>query len=226
MSFNFSQPAAGSDWKAKDFVGHLIVFFPRRLEENIATQFGTSDALRVDLVVLTAQGGPQVEENVLLFQKPLIGSLSGNIGKDPVLARLAQGTAKANQSAPYILQPFSQEDAAYAGQYMQSVGGNPFQSAPQFGSAAGNPAPQVPHVPLPTAAPAPAPAYAPPAQQQPAPAYQAAQPNPGYQAAPPAQPQPPAGGMVTMPNGQVVSAETAAAAANLGMTFGTPPPQA
>ncbi|WP_433415064.1 hypothetical protein ACQP1V_36340 [Microtetraspora malaysiensis] len=203
MSFGFSQPSAGSDWKAADHVGHLILFYVREIRENIVTTFGNSDAIAVDLVVLTDPSGPRAEPQVLLFQKALIGSLRGSIGKEPVLARLGQGTAKAGQSAPYILQPYSEQDAAYATTYLQSVGGNPFQTAPSFQQA-----------PVPQTAPA-APAPAPLPQTPAAPAPAAA---PTLAA--------PAAGVITLPNGQQVTPETAAALAQLGMSMPPAPPAA
>lgn len=212
MSFSFSQPAAGSDFRAADHVGHLLLVYVRELRTGIVTTYGTSDAIACDVVVLTDPAGPRCEPQVLLFQKPLIGSLKNSIGKDPVLARLGQGTAKPGQSAPYILNPFTEQDAAYATSYLNSVGGNPFQTAPSFAA----PAP-VPAAPLPQAAPAPIPAQAPAPATYPAPAPQAAAPAPVPAPAPAAPP-------VTLPTGQTVTAEQAAAMAALGMT--TLPPAA
>ncbi|WP_326637310.1 hypothetical protein OG884_26620 [Streptosporangium sp. NBC_01755] len=218
MSFGFSQPAAGSDFRAADHVGHLLLVYVRELRTSIVTQFGTSDAIACDVVVLTDPAGPRCEPQVLLFQKPLIGSLKNSIGKDPVLARLGQGTAKPGQSAPYILNPFNEADAAFATQWLQSVGGNPFQTAPSFAPPAAL-AP-VPAAPLPQAVPAPIPA------QAPAPAYPATYPAP-QAAAPAPMPAPapaPAAPPVTLPTGQQVSAEQYAAMAALSMT--TLPPAA
>lgn len=242
----FSQPSAGSDFKAADHVGHLLLIYVRELREGIVTQYGTSEAIGCDLVVLTDQKGPRPETQVLLFQKPLIGSLRQNIGKDPVLARLGQGTAKPGQSAPYILNPFDEQDKAFAEQYLHSVGGNPFQAAPNFQPPA--PAP-VPAVPLPTAAPQAAyppaypPAYpaapqapfpaapgsgvgvpaaaAPVAQQYPAP--QAPQvPQQQYAPAPVPAQAPAPQHLVQLPNGQMGTPEQAAAIQALGMN-GMPP---
>ncbi|GAA3441044.1 hypothetical protein [Planomonospora venezuelensis] len=207
--FAFAQPSAGSDFRAKDHVGHLLLIYVRELRSGIVTQFGTSDAISCDVVVLTDQSGPRLEPGVLFFQKPLIGSLTGSIGRDPVLARLGQGTAKPGQSAPYILQPYTEQDAAYATQYLNNVGGNPFQTAPSFAPAAPAPAPVAP---LPQAVPQAAP-VAPVGYPSGAPAV-AAQPIP--QAPAPAAlpvPQPAAPGQMT--------AEAQAAMAALGMQ--TPP---
>lgn len=137
---NFSQPSAASDFRAADHIGHLLLVYVRELRVDIVTTYGTSDAIACDVVVLTDPAGPRREPGVLFFQKPLIGSLKNAIGKDPVLARLGQGVAKPGQSAPYILNPFNEQDAAFATQWLTSVGGNPFQTA----SAIQQPAPVAP----------------------------------------------------------------------------------
>ncbi|MEU3162919.1 hypothetical protein [Streptosporangium sp. NPDC006930] len=201
----FKQPSAGSDFKAADHIGHLIIFYVRELREGIVTSFGTSDAISVDLVVLTDPKGPRPETQVLLFQKPLIGSLRTSIGGEPVLARLGQGTAKPGQSAPYILQPFNEQDAAFATQYLNSVGGNPFQSTPTFAAPAPAPVAQAPVAPLPQAVP-------------PQAAYPAPSPAPAAYPAPQAAPIP-----VPAPAGNQ-QAEAMAAMQALGMTVPPPAP--
>lgn len=241
----FQQPSAGSDFKAKDHVGHLLLIYPRDVREGIVTKNGTADAVNVDLVVLTDQAGPRLEMQVLLFQKPLVSSLRGNIGKDPVLARLGRGNPQPGQEpdrAPYLLNPFDEQDAAFATQYLQSVGGNPWGAAPNFQAPAAVPAP-IPAAPLPAAVPQAVPAAYPPAT--PAaypPAYPAAYPAPAPAPVPAAYPAPqaapvpqqqyaapaapaapaPAQHMVQLPNGQFGTPEQAAAMQALGM-HGMPP---
>ncbi|MBG0830534.1 hypothetical protein HS041_22490 [Planomonospora sp. ID67723] len=195
----FAQPSApGSDFKVSDYVGHLFLIYPRELRQGIVTSNGPADAISADLVLLTDPNGPRAETGVLIFQKMLIGSLKGKIGADPVLGRLARGVAKPGQTAPYVLNPFDDNDAAYATQYLNSVGGNPFPQAAPFTAPA--PAPQAaPVAPLPQAAPVPQQAAA----AYPAPAYPA--PAPAPQAAP-----------VPVPVG-AGTAEAQAAAAALGM---------
>jgi hypothetical protein len=243
----FSQPTAGSDFKAKDHIGHLLLMYPREIRQGIVTKYGPSDALSLDLVVLTDQAGPRLETQVLFFQKGLMNSLKGNIGGDAVLARLGQGTATPGQDPPYILIPFTEQEGAFATQYLQSVGGNPFQSATNFQAPAPAPVPAVPAAPLPTAAPAAAyPAAYPPAYpatpQAPFPAapgggvgvpaaaapvaqqYPAPQPPqvPQQQYAPAPVPAAAPQHLVQLPNGQMGTPEQAAAIQALGMN-GMPP---
>ncbi|MGA5764496.1 hypothetical protein [Nonomuraea bangladeshensis] len=152
----FAQPAPSSDVKIADYVGHLILFYPRSIRAGVITSNGVADPIVADVVILTHPDGPKAEANVLIFQKVLIGSLKNSIGQDPVLGRLARGVAKPGQSAPYVLNEYDQNDAAYATQYLNSVGGNPF---PSFQPAAQAPAPAA----APVAAPAPVPVPATPA---------------------------------------------------------------
>jgi hypothetical protein len=204
----FQQPTAGSDFRAADHIGHLLLIYPRELRVGIVTAYGTSDAIGVDLIVLSDPAGPRTETQVLFFQKPLIGSLKGSIGKDPVLARLGQGTAKPGQSAPYILNPFTEQDAAFATQYLQSVGGNPFNTAPAFQQAAAS-APAPAPAPLPVAVPQAAPAAYPVPQAAPA-------------AAPVQVPPAAAGQAITLADGRTVTPEQYAAMQQLGMVPATP----
>lgn len=207
----FQQPTAGSDFKAADHIGHLLLIYVRELRQGIVTTFGTSDAISCDVVVLTDPAGPRCEEQVLLFQKPLIGSLKNSIGRDPVLARLGQGTAKPGQSAPYILMPFNEQDAAFTTQWLASVGNAPFQAAPALQQPA--PVATVPQtVPLPQpVAPAIASAPMPQAPGVPAQAPQWAAPVPQAPVA-----------AVPVPQAAPNAAEVAAAMAALNMQ--APPP--
>ncbi|MFF4412137.1 hypothetical protein ACFYY8_06360 [Streptosporangium sp. NPDC001559] len=205
----FAQPAApSSDFKISDYPGHLLLIYPRELRSGIVTVNGAADAISADLVLLTDPSGPRTESGVLIFQKVLIGSLKSSIGKDPVLGRLGRGVAKPGQTAPYILEQYTDADATYATQYLQSVGGNPFPQAAAFQAPAA-PAPAPVHAPLPQPV---APVAAVPAP--------VAAPAPAPVAAPI-----PAGPPVTLPTGQTVSAEQAAAMQALGMTtLPTPAP--
>ncbi|MFB4276061.1 hypothetical protein ACBJ59_12255 [Nonomuraea sp. MTCD27] len=222
----FQQPTAGSNFKAKDHVGHLLLIYVRELRTGIVTQYGPSDAISADVVVLTDQNGPRVEPGVLFFQKPLIGSLRNEVGKDPVLARLGQGVAKPGQDPPYILNPFDQNDADWATQWLTSVGGNPFQTAPALQQPAA-PVPQVPQAPvapLPQAAPAAFPVPAGVGAGVPAPVAAPIPQAPGVPQAPPqwATPQAAPAPIPTAPMAN--SPEAAAAAAALGMQVPPPAP--
>ena len=62
-----------------------------------------------------------------IFQGALIGSLKGAVGGDPVLGRVGLGVKKPGQNAPYILMPFTAQDAVIATAYIQRLP-QPFQA--------------------------------------------------------------------------------------------------
>ncbi|MEV7011568.1 hypothetical protein [Streptosporangium sp. NPDC051022] len=228
----FAQPASpSSDFKISDYPGHLFLIYPREHRTGIQTTLGTAEAISADLVLLTDQSGPRTETNVLIFQKVLVGSLKNSIGKDPVLGRLGRGVAKPGQTAPYVLEQYTDADAAYATQYLQAVGGNPFpQASPFQAPPAAAPVPAPAHAPLPQTAPVPVP-QAPAAPFPAAPGVSVGVPAPvaampqqyaatgqAIAAAIPTPAPAPVAAPITLPTGQQVSAEQAAAMAALGMT--------
>ncbi len=97
----------------KDLMGELVLFTPTEHVEEVATDFGTKDAVVTDLIVLTAEGGPAEYTDVMIFQGSIIGSLkrkvpvytNGVLTREgrKVLAVIGKGEAKKGQNAPYIL---------------------------------------------------------------------------------------------------------------------------
>ena len=115
---NFSQPAAGSTFRPADYQGHLLLVWPTEHRTGIKTDYGESDAIAARVVVLDGENGYEEHENVLFFQSALIGTLKPSVGNSkPVLGRLGRGTSKPGQSAPFILTPFTEEDAQAARAY-------------------------------------------------------------------------------------------------------------
>jgi len=117
----FQQPSAGGDQvKVNEIIGALVLVHVREYREGIITSFGPSDAVAVDLHVLDGPKAGESFENTLIFQKALIGALRSAAGGQPVLGRIGQGTAKPGQSAPYILTPYTEQDAALATAWINS----------------------------------------------------------------------------------------------------------
>ena len=115
----FDQPNAGSSFQAKDYVGALLLVYPRSHEQGITTSIGVKDAIRADLVVLDGPSGiPEIHVDVLLFQMALIGQLRANVGRDPVLGRLTLGVAKPGMNPPYRLDSFTPADGQVAEKYL------------------------------------------------------------------------------------------------------------
>jgi hypothetical protein len=115
---NFSQPASGSKFRPADYQGHLLLVWPTEYRSGIKTDYGESDAVAARVVVLDGEQGYEEHDNVLFFQAALIGTLKPSVGNNkPVLGRLGRGTSKPGQSAPFILTPFTEEDAKSAREY-------------------------------------------------------------------------------------------------------------
>jgi hypothetical protein len=124
----FQQPSQGDRLDMKDLLGSLVLIWVRELREGIPTPYGEREAIAADVHVLDGAKGGEKFENSLIFQAALIGSLRGAAGGDPVLGRIGQGVAKPGQSPPFILQPYTEQDAALATGYIQRMP-KPFQPA-------------------------------------------------------------------------------------------------
>ena len=115
------QPSQGDQVKVAELLGCLVLIWVKEFREDIPTAYGPSDAIACDVHVLDGAKGGEKFESTLVFQKALIGSLRSAIGGEPVLGRIGQGVAKPGQSPPYILQPFTDADAALATGYIQRM---------------------------------------------------------------------------------------------------------
>jgi hypothetical protein len=146
----FQQPSQGDKVNVSELLGCLVLIWVREVREGITTPYGEKEAVACDIHVLDGAKGGETFENSLIFQAALIGSLRYAAGGEPVLGRFGQGFAKPGQSAPYILEPFTDADAAIATHYISQLG-KPFQP-PANGSS---PAPAAAAVKTPAAAPVP-----------------------------------------------------------------------
>lgn len=129
----FQQPSpAGDQFKVSDHVGCLVLIYSREYRENIVTNAGTTDAVAADVHVLDGTDAGQSFRNTLIFGRALIPSLRGAIGGDPVLGRIGQGVAQPGKTAPWMLQPFEDADAAKATAWLAA---NPQGIAPAVQAA-------------------------------------------------------------------------------------------
>ena len=111
MSMFVSPSAANGDSiKPADVEGHLLVVEPIEYITSMATSFGDTDAVRINVHDINAQA---TYESVLWFSGGLVGSLKGRVGQK-VLGTMGKGTAKPGMSAPWILQDASGNDKAVA----------------------------------------------------------------------------------------------------------------
>lgn len=109
------QQGTGAQFPYEEHLGQLLIITPTNFEEKIPTIHGESDAVRANILVVDGPDAGEQFDDVLIFPRVLVSVLRGKIGSPmPVLGRLAQGEAKRGQSAPWILGPFTEEDAAAA----------------------------------------------------------------------------------------------------------------
>lgn len=138
---SFSQPASPSKFRPADYQGNLILVWPTEYRTGIKTDYGDSDAIAARVVVLDGPAGIEEHDNVLFFQGALIGTLKPSVGTNkPVLGRLARGTSKPGQSAPFILTPFTEADAKAARDYFANqFGGTPTPAPAATATPSGDP---------------------------------------------------------------------------------------
>lgn len=118
----FSAPDSGYGPKAEALVGKLLLLTPTKHREGIVTANGVKDSVDGDLVIINENDPTQSEQTKFGFmQGKLIAALKDRIGKGPVLGRMAMGEAKPGQNKPYVLEPYTAEDAAKAKAYLASV---------------------------------------------------------------------------------------------------------
>lgn len=119
-------PGSTASFKAEDHEGQLLLITPLALEEEISTDYGVSDAIRADIVVLDKKKPERSEEiaGALLFQKVLQGQLRDSLTRRTrVVGTLIKDEAskKKGQSAPWRLTAPSDADIAVARSYLDAL---------------------------------------------------------------------------------------------------------
>ena len=117
----FDSPGSGDlfDWGTHH--GRLLLITPHSHERGITTQYGDSDAIRADIVVLAEPGtGPaEVMQDTLIFPRVIQSRIRGNVGTQRMtLGRLEQGPAEKG-NPPWILTDPDDQDRATARAYLK-----------------------------------------------------------------------------------------------------------
>lgn len=107
-----SAPSGGITWA--DHLGHLLLIEPESFESGFKTSFGDADVVKATISDIDSG---DVYDDGLIFPKLLVSQTKSQIGAK-VLGRLGQGQAKPGQSAPWILEPASEEDIATAEKWL------------------------------------------------------------------------------------------------------------
>ncbi len=130
MSDNpFGAPTSGVKVITEDNLGRLFLITPKEVEQDVKTIHGDTDALVADVVILDEKGSDhEVHSGTRIFQKVLIGSLKGSIGKPmPVLGVLQKGEKKPGKSAPWVIASPTEKQVKLALTYWESATANPFE---------------------------------------------------------------------------------------------------
>jgi hypothetical protein len=115
----YADPSTPTGVDLKRISGSLVLIDVKAVEHDIVTAYGNTDAIRCDLAVLDGELKGEEYTDTLLFPRVLQSQLRSFSDKPGVkcLARLGQGTAKPGQSAPWVLNPATDEDRATAAKY-------------------------------------------------------------------------------------------------------------
>ena len=140
QQYDFDSPSMGG-WTAKDNAGRLCLFENIGHLEKVNTSFGESDAVRADVTVIDAPGGPIEFPNSLIFGKAMAPTVARSAGRK-LLGRVGQGTPpRPGQDPPWILIDTSDPDKAMASQYIKNRDAGQFASpnVPQAGPPVATP---------------------------------------------------------------------------------------
>jgi hypothetical protein len=125
MSDDFKNPGSTEGVQWADHKGSLLLFKVHSVELGISTQFGDTDAVRADVVILDGANEGTVITDTLVFPKVLQSQIKGAVGS-MVLGRLGQGQAKKGQSAPWKLADAEEADKVIAREYLAANSAAPF----------------------------------------------------------------------------------------------------
>lgn len=156
MTDQFNDPTTpGQGIKWEHYNGALLIIDVHGVKNDITTTFGLSDAVAATVTIADGPEAGRVYADTLIFPKILQSQTSSKVGSK-VLGRLGQGVAKPGQSAPWMLNPATDQDKAQAGAVLTSLAANglhaPVQQVPQQAPVAYQPPPV-------QQAPQPAPSY-------------------------------------------------------------------
>jgi hypothetical protein len=119
MSMFATPSAPGDGIKWADHKGALLLIEVTDFHPAMKTSFGEADAVEANVVVLDGEGKGAKYDTALIFPKLLVSQTKNSKGQK-VLGRLAQGTAKPGQSAPWLLQEASAADVAMAEEWVKA----------------------------------------------------------------------------------------------------------
>lgn len=129
MSDPYAAPGAPADPVNWQEIGRsLLLIKPLSVETGIQTVHGAASAVRVNMTVLDGPQAGREYADALVFPRMMQAQLKGRINM-LVLGRLSQGVPKPGQTAPWVLEPATEQDKQLADQHRMRS--NPVQSVQQ-----------------------------------------------------------------------------------------------
>lgn len=133
MTDQFADPATpSSGMDLNEYSGSLLLFQVLGVEPHVPTVHTKpgeqSPAVRANVTALDGPAAGRLYEDTLIFPKILQSQLKSRVGQ-MVLGRLGRGVAKPGQSAPWMLNPATEQDKAIANAHMRQAAAPRVQSA-------------------------------------------------------------------------------------------------
>ena len=113
---NPAEPTGGDRLPLADVLGDLLLITVHEVVHDIETEYGKSNAVRVDVAVLDGELKATTYADTLIFPRVLQGQLSAKVG-GMVLGRLEQGEKKPGKNPPWRLADPTDDDKETARKY-------------------------------------------------------------------------------------------------------------
>ncbi len=148
MTDPFARPS-NDFWSAAEYEGKLHLFENIGAPYEVSTSSNkpgeTSTTIDADVTVIDADGGVKVFLKSRVFGQAVVGTLSRTPAGKPLLGRIVKGQASQGKNAPWLLQDYTDADAAQAGAYLTQRATGAFQQpAPAAAAPAAPAAPATP----------------------------------------------------------------------------------
>ena len=111
----FDVAGSGTQVKLAELIGRTVLFMPTEyvpLEKDdagnpigggvLTKDYGRKDVVITDMVVLDADGGPEVYDDVMIFNAKVIGALKRRVGRK-YLGKVEYGPEKVKGNFPIVL---------------------------------------------------------------------------------------------------------------------------
>lgn len=118
---DWDTPDTSDFFTIKDHVGDLVIIAVNEFTPDFVTAMGVRDTIKAEIAIVDGNEADTRYAEALLFGSRVVPQLRGKIGA-VVLGRIARGTAKPGQSAPYLIEKPTQHDKELATKWVKVNG--------------------------------------------------------------------------------------------------------